>query len=1211
VKILLDLQGAQTQSRTRGIGRYTLSLARAIIRNAGDHDIWVGMTSGLPQTIAPIKEALADVLPEERMLVWSTVTPTGDSYWQHDGRLGLAQVVREAFIADLQPDLVHCSSIIEGAEENSVTTVNRYSPGVLTAATLYDLIPFLDRRYLEHTNVERWYRGRLGELRRADLLLAISESSQQEGREVLGLPADRLVNVRTAIDDVFAPLEVSPDAEAELRERYAIPKPFVMYSGGVDPRKNVPGLIIAFADLPAELRASHQLALVGSGDPLLNPQLLDLARAHGLDESDVIFTGYVSDDDMVALYNLAEAFVFPSLHEGFGLPPLEAMSCGTPTIAADNSSLREVIGNPDALFATNDIAAMSSAMERVLTDETFRRDLGRRGLEHAKSFSWDDCARRTLKAFEKLFAEKKVQHHAPITPYRPRLALVTGLPLRHAPGREQLVHLVQELDHYYQVDIVTDGDLKPWEFEGPARLVRAEEFDIVSGRYDRIVHRYVNDPLFSVVRGVQAHHPGTVLLDDYYLDRVPHPLTDERHATSAWAQAVAESDGYDTLHRLVQARRDGQPTKRPPLNTVVLEAANGVIVTDPRVVRLAAAEHGEAFVRDWAVVPPLVASRLIDHNRHAARSAIASFGDGSAHRHDLVVAAWLGSPLSKQADAELLIVGQDPDSPFGRFLVRTLTDAAPVGSWRLVPESQTGDVMDTIRVVVDLSTVPDSTASRWMHECASLGMKTLGAGDAGEGLGHIFTQVELAEAMHTAWQAKSSVQDPVVLGDFAEPYRDAIEHFHAHGPLAARVGTLHIAAQQPMLTAEDWAQVVVAVTRNSPQPTTKSQLFLDLSTMVRVDARTGIQRVARSLARSLMLSPPDGFRTEPVYSDDAGDLRYARSYGARIVGLDAPDMGDDLVIARPGDVFIGLDLNDRLFPMAGPGATESFMGPVIEQLRSKGVSCQIVVYDLLPARKPDWFPWPHHWFPNYLSHIVRRTDGLLCISQATARDAEAWIKENHPDRSALPVDWFHLGADIESSVPSTHVTPGFERRWAHRGRGPSILMVGTVEPRKGHDQAVAAFSELWRSGVEANLVIVGHAGWGCDPLIRAMRGHHEWGERLLWFDGASDAELLELYRRSNGCLMSSHGEGFGLPLIEAARYDIPVLARDLPVFQEVGGENVTYFSGEDPRDLANSLRRWFGALADGAAPRSGKIPWMTWDESAGQFMEALKRNISR
>jgi glycosyltransferase involved in cell wall biosynthesis len=1211
VKILLDLQGAQTVSRTRGIGRYTMSLARGLIRNAGDHEIWVGMTAGCPETIAPIKEALADVLPERRMLVWSTVMPTGDSFWQHDGRLGLAQVVREAFIAGLQPDLVHCSSIIEGAEENSVTTVNRHFPGVLTAATLYDLIPFLDRRYIADTNRERWYRGRLSELRRADLLLAISESSQREGRELLGLPEKRIVNVRAAIDDVFAPRTLTAETVAELTGRYEITKPFVMYSGGVDPRKNVPSLIMAFADLPAEVRAAHQLVLVGSGDPGIKPQLVSLARERGLDETDVIFTGFVSDDDMALLYNLAKTFVFPSQHEGFGLPPLEAMSCGTPTIAADNSSLPEVVADPEALFATGDTAAMSRAMARVLTDEKFRRELGDRGLKQARTFSWDDCARRALTAFESLYAEKRVVHQLPAAPYRPRLALVSGLPPRHTPSRDRLVHLVQELDSFYNVDIVTDESLEAWEFEGPARLVGAEEFDVVSGRYDRIVHRFVNDPRFSVVRGVQARHTGTVLLEDYYLDLVPHPLTNERHATAAWAQAVVESEGYDTLHRLVHARQAERPTERRPLNRAVLESANGVIVTDQRVVQLAADEYGETFVRDWVVVPPLVERRLSMDEHRTPRSAVASFGDGSVHRHDLVVAAWLSSPLSSDETAELLIIGQDADRPYGKFLVRMLTAAPSAGRWRLVPESEAAEVLDSVRVVVDLSTTPDSTASPWLHECATRGIKVLGADDAGDGPLDLFTTAGLAKAVHTAWQAASRGPDLTTQGDFAAPYRDAIEKLHVEGPLAARVETLHVAGLQPMLTTDDWGRAVVAVSRNSPSPTAKRQLLLDLSTMVRIDARTGIQRVARSLARSLLLSPPEGFRTEPVYSDDSGDLRYARSYAADIVGLDAPNMGDDLVVTRPGDVFVGLDLNDRLFPMAGWGAKESFLGPVIEQLRSKGVSCQIVIYDLLPARKPDWFPWPHHWFPNYLSHIVRRTDGLLCISRATAADAEAWIKEYEPDRSGLPVDWFHLGADIESSVPSTHVTPGFEKRWSDRGSGPSILMVGTVEPRKGHDQAVAAFTELWRRGVEANLVIVGHAGWGCDPLIRAMQGHPEWGRRLIWFKGASDAELLALYERSDGCLMASRGEGFGLPLIEAARYDIPVLARDLPVFEEVGGEHVAYFSGVDPVGLADSLATWFEALAQGTAPHSSEIPWMTWDESAGQFMDALMRNISR
>ena len=401
MKILLDLQGAQTVSRQRGIGRYTIALTRGIVRNAGDHEVWVGMTNGLPGTIAPLKEALADVLPEERMLVWNTVTPTGDIFWQNDNRLGQAQVLREAFINSLEPDIIHCSSVVEGSSESSVTTLNRHFDGPRSAATLYDLIPLLDaKRYLGNISVERWYHQRVAELRRADLLLAISESSQREGREILGLPAERLVNIRCAADDIFVPVTLSPERQTEVRERYGISKPYVLYTGGVDPRKNVFGLITAFSMLPAHVREAHQLVLVGSGDPAITPRLVSHVARDRLRGDQVVFTGFVPDDDMVALYNLSTAFAFPSEHEGFGLPPLEAMSCGIPTIAADTSSLPEVVGNPDALFAPHDTPDMAAKLKRVLTDDSYREELGRRGLEQAKTFSWDHSAKRALAAFE-------------------------------------------------------------------------------------------------------------------------------------------------------------------------------------------------------------------------------------------------------------------------------------------------------------------------------------------------------------------------------------------------------------------------------------------------------------------------------------------------------------------------------------------------------------------------------------------------------------------------------------------------------------------------------------------------------------------------------------------------------------------------------------------------------------------------------------------
>lgn len=1208
MKVLLDLQGAQTQGRTRGIGRYTMALARGIIKNAGDHEIWVGMTAGLPAPIVLIKEALADVLPEERMQVWSTVTPTGDSFPYNDGRLGQAQVVREAFINSLEPDLVHCSSVMEGAEENSVTSVNHHFQGPLTAATLFDFIPFIDPRYLQDQGLKRWYRRRLAELRRADLLLAISEWSQREGLEILGPSAERVVNIRTAADDIFVPMNVSAEREAELRSRYAITKPFVMYTGGVDPRKNVDGLIAAFAMLPPNLRESHQLVIVGSGHHEVNPVLLQQARDLGLPLNAVMLTGFVADEDIVALYNLSTAFVFPSRHEGFGLPPLEAMSCGTPTIAANSSSLPEVIGNPDALFDAYDTTAMAATMQRVLTDEAFRVGLARRGLEQSKTFSWDDTAKRALAAFEDLASSAHRRPSTPPPPFRPRLALVSPVPPRDTSARSQFLHLVDELDRYYQVDIVTDEDFSPGDFEGPARLLSPRTFDAVAGVYDRVVHHYANDPSFAFVRDVQALHPGTVLLDDYYLDRAVSTSSGRLGAVDAWADAVVESHGYHTLNRLLQARDAGMATTRVPLNTRVLETANGVIVTDPLIIEFAARDLGQDFVSDWIEVPLLAPAVLARPNHHEAPSIVAAFGNGSGQMHHRLVTAWLGSRISSDPSTELVIAGQRPDEPYGRLLTRMLTEAAPAAAWRFVTEDEAAQAIDRIRVAVRLGTVPDPVSRRWTTVCESRGIPLLV--DSGVGLARDVTERALVAALEQAWDGEGDPH-PKNSRSSAAQYRDAVEHLHAHGRAAERVAVLRVAAQQPMLDPDEWPRTVLAANRNHHVATASRQLLLDLTMLVRVDARTGIQRVTRSLARCLLLSPPAGYRVEPVYCDDAGDLRYARNYAAIMIGFESRQLRSEPVVAGPGDVFVGLDLNDRMFPMSAPGATDSVLGPTIERLRSSGVSCQIVVYDLLAAYHPDWFPWPHHWFPNYLSRIARRSDGLLCISQSTAHDVERWITDHGPGRTGMPIDWWHLGADIESSVPSDHVTPGFEARWAQRGSGPSILMVGTIEPRKAHDQALAAFSELWRRGVTANLVIVGQPGWGRAELAEELRKHPEWDKRLLWFQGASDAELLQLYQRSDGCLMASRGEGFGLPMIEAARYDIPVLARNLSVFSEIAGDNVTYFSTDTGHELADSLETWFAALADGTAPRSGGIGWLTWDESTQQFLAALERNLSR
>lgn len=166
-------------------------------------------------------------------------------------------------------------------------------------------------------------------------------------------------------------------------------------------------------------------------------------------------------------------------------------------------------------------------------------------------------------------------------------------------------------------------------------------------------------------------------------------------------------------------------------------------------------------------------------------------------------------------------------------------------------------------------------------------------------------------------------------------------------------------------------------------------------------------------------------------------------------------------------------------------------------------------------------------------------------------------------------------------------------------------MVGTIEPRKGHAQALAAFELLWAKGMDVNLVIIGKQGWMVGKLIGRLQTHPLLNKKLFWFDGISDHLLQQLYQQANGSLLASIGEGFGLPLIEAARVDLPILARDIPIFREIAGKFATYFSGTTAEELAQALEPWIVLVRKKKAVRSGAIPWLTWAESTKQLLNVI------
>lgn len=830
MRIVIDMLGAQTESRFRGIGRYSIALTKALVSSRASREVILVVHAQLPESIAHIRKTFDGILPQEQIRVFDTpATGQADCWANH-----AAEILREDFIARLNPDIVLLTSVVEGYWLKAVSSIGRYAPHLKTAAILYDLIPLIHPDdYLVDHGVRRSYLEKVEWLRKADLLLGISESSCQEGVEHLGRAENSVVNISAAVDGRFRKCPLSrPEAAAEL-ETLGIFGKYVLYApGGFDSRKNFARLIEAYSQLSDALRSTRQLVIASKLPEGGRASLSGFARQYGLAPHELVLPGYVEDDVLITLYSNSELFVFPSVHEGFGLPLLEAMSCGAPAIGSNCTSIPEVIGLDEALFDPLDVNAIRNKMAQALSDPAFAKRLSEHAGIQTKNFAWESSAKR------------------------------------------------------------------------------------------------------------------------------------------AW-------EALDRLH--------GMPAR-----------------------------------------------------------------------------------------------AKDPE------------------------------------------------------------------------------QGSSANPLHILAKALASIDGPA-------PKEETVLH-------ASRCIVFNHGAKTP-------------------------QLLLDVSELAKGDARSGIQRVVRSILLECLNAPPAGFEVRPIRFDGtrywyANQLATAMHEG-HTPTEDAPaDFFQD-------DVYLCLDLLMHL---------GSSFWDVHQDLSVRGVSLNYIVYDLLPLQAPQW--WPPHVHPHFLRWITelgRHADRMVCISNAVADELTMWLAQHPPERvlQGPRVASFHLGADVHNSLPSSGMPDNAQAFLDQLQSAVSFLMVSTIEPRKGHAQALSAFEQLWVQGHDVNLVIVGKRGWKVDELVERMSHHAENGRRLHWLEGVSDEFLEKIYAASDCLVLASLGEGFGLPLVEAAQHGLPILARDLPVLREVAGEHAFYFEGLQPEDLTLAITRWLHLKESGRQPGSSAIPRLTWKQSTQQLLHAL------
>lgn len=821
---------------------------------------------------------------------------------------------------------------------------------------------------------------------------------------------------------------------------------------------------------------------------------------------------------------------------------------------------------------------------------------------------------------------------APAQP-RPRLAYISPLPPAKSGIADYGAELVPELARYYDIELVVDQDSvdDPRLSGFPVR--RIEAFRECAHQYDRLLYHFGNSHahqhMFELVRA----HPGVVVMHDFFLSGVLDNLEREQYLPHGFVKALYESHGYTGL---ADERRNGRAAAiwKYPVNKGVLDNAAGVIVHSDFSRRLAADWYGARFAADWRVVPLLrgkpdgwagPGTRAQARARLELREQdylVCAFGMlGPTKLNEELLEAFLASKLAADPHCLLVFVGENEPGLYGAGLARRIGASGAAARIRITGYAERAtycDYLDAADGAVQLRGATRGESSASVLDCLLYGVPTIvnahGANadlpeDVLVKLPDAFSVAGLAAALarlrgdaalrgELSARARAWIEAEHAPAHAAHLYADAIEHFALHGRHAHYQALVRQAA--PVASAAELPELAAAIAFNRA-PLAPRQLLVDVSAIVESDLKTGIQRVVRSVLLAMIADPPPGWRIEPVFSTGGGSsYRYARRFGLALAGQGALALEDAPVDLRPGDIFLGLDLFTN-------GTSQNQY--LLQSMRERGVGIYFVVYDLLPMLRPDAFPFgAEQHFGAFLRTVHAVSDGVLCISRAVADELAAWFaREGLARRAPLSLGWFHLGADIGASAPSSGLPPDAGRVLAAQEQRPGFLMVGTLEPRKGHAQALAAFELLWAEGVDVNLVIVGKQGWMVEPLAERIAAHPELGRRLFWLAGISDEMLLKLYAGAAALLQPSEGEGFGLPLIEAAQHGVPVIARNLPVFREVAGEHACYFDGLEPAALAGAVRAWLGMRRAGSAPDPAGMPWLTWAQSAQQVLDALVR----
>ncbi|URM31142.1 glycosyltransferase [Cytobacillus firmus] len=532
MNIAFDRSYTLKNSKYRGIGRYCDNLISTIVKNYPGHFYF-------------------DFFPH-----------------QNDSEENLKAEVRE-FIKTNKIDIFLLTSPFEFF---NIDMLDKTLYGNTKAAViLYDLIPLIyPNAYLNSPHLKERYLRILDFIKSCDIIFAISEHTKKDAVRLANINPDKIKVIYGGVDRQF---RVVPKINKQgIMKKYKITKPYVLCTGGIDFRKNLNLLINSFATVNRKLAWGYQLVIVCAANEQEKQQLYNYAASKGINNNDIILTGYIPNMDLVLLYNLAEAFAFPSLYEGLGFPVLEAMACGLPVLTSNNSSLDEIASDAAYKVDPNNAVKISNGLMELLINKKLQNKLRRKGIIHSSRFNWNKTSNLVMQSLMSFPLKNNTEEKflpnivsAENDKSRKKVAVFSPLPPLESGISIYFKNILDELSKHYDISIFIDEGYIPEKnisHNKNINIYNHSTFEEKKNEYSHIIYQMGNSLYHAYMLPYMQKYKGVIILHDLNLHGLTNAITLAKGDKKGYLRILMDdykrNEAFRIIRKVTSGSKDGR-----------------------------------------------------------------------------------------------------------------------------------------------------------------------------------------------------------------------------------------------------------------------------------------------------------------------------------------------------------------------------------------------------------------------------------------------------------------------------------------------------------------------------------------------------------------------------------------------------------------------------------------------------------------------------